>query len=164
MHGLGGLHPTSEEKPTLLIKARDTLESVVQQATTLQHQKSKQHILEDHAPTSVNSIIGTASSSEIPILTKKRARSDTDYCGRNFSTATNMLEEFCGGLPSGGASGCASASGGASLCRDNTDTTTMMTWASLESDHSFKKKSHEKHSACHFGSVTYIFHFKFIGL
>ncbi|KAJ1406269.1 Myc-type, basic helix-loop-helix [Sesbania bispinosa] len=131
-HGLGGLH---QEKPTLS-RARDTLESIVQQATC-HHQKSKL-IMEDHAPTSISSI--AASSGEqhtVPTLSRKRAWSNSGYSVRrnNVCDDTNMVEEC--GLPSG----CASAG------KDND--TTMMTWTSLESGRSFKNiKTLEEHSAC----------------
>lgn len=152
MHGLGGPHPTAQEKITLS-RARDTLESVVQQGTG-QHQKSKHNILKDHYHHASTTSVAASSGDlhAVPTLSRKRAWS-------KFSTDTTniMLEENCGLLlPSGGSSASAT-SAGATFCRDND--TTMMSWASLDSGRSFQNnKTLEEHSACHSGSVTYTTH------
>lgn len=62
MHGLSGLQPTSDEKPTLN-KAQDTLESIVQQGCQHKIQKSK-YILKENAPTSVSSIDASSSGKD----------------------------------------------------------------------------------------------------
>lgn len=145
-HGLSGLLPTSREKPTW-VRAHDTLESIVQQATC-QPQKSKfTRENHDHAPTSTSSIAASSGEHQmLPTMTKKRSHSNFDQHGRDFSSNTNVFEEYCD-LPT--PRGCASAS--ATFCRDND--TTMMTWASLESGRSLKDKILEEDSACHSGSV-----------
>ncbi|KAF7806231.1 transcription factor UNE10-like isoform X3 [Senna tora] len=155
MHGLGGLQPSAQTKPTWG-RAHDTLESIVQQATC-QNQKSNFTMpQQDHTtPTSISSTIApsgrtienSGQAQTVPILTRKRRLSDSSYCGgRSFCSNNNILEEC-----DPGSGGCASAS--ATFCRDKDNDTTMMTWASLESGRSLKSsKTLEEDSPSHCGS------------
>lgn len=140
MHGLGGLLPTAPTKPTWG-RAGDTLESIVHQATC--HNQNSNFI--HHAQNLANMKSTVGSSAHVQTgnqgLMKKRTRSDSAHCGRNFSTNVHEAERA-------DRSACASAS--ATFCRDNE--TTMMTWPSSESPRSLKAKTTDEDSACHGGS------------
>lgn len=142
MHGLGGLLPTAPTKPTWG-RAGDTLESIVHQATC--HNQNSNFI--HHAQNLANMKSTVGSSAHVQTgnqgLMKKRTRSDSAHCGRNFSTNVHEAERA-------DRSACASAS--ATFCRDNE--TTMMTWPSSESPRSLKAKTTDEDSACHGGSVN----------
>ncbi|KAI4335936.1 hypothetical protein L6164_014530 [Bauhinia variegata] len=150
MHGLSGLMPTAQAKPTWN-RTSDTLESIIHQATR-QYQKPKVDFTgQDHPPTIASTSTTIASSGgkrgestnqvqTVPVMTRKRTRSDSKYCSeRNFSPIVNVTEEC--EYPSV----CASAS--ATFCRDND--TTMMTWASLDSGRSLENKTLHEDSVCH---------------
>ena len=158
MHGLSGLLPSAQKKPTWS-RAGDTLESIVHQATC-QYQNPNS-MAPDQAPTPTPTPTPTSICSPVaslggkwgeksgeaqtmPTLTRKRTRSESHYCRRNMTSCTNnILEEY-------DPSACRSAS--ATFYRDSD--TTMMTWASLESGQSLKNKTLNEDSACHGGSVT----------
>ena len=77
---------------------------------------------------------------------KKRTRSDSAHCARNFSSNVQETDHA-------DRSACASAC--ATFCRDNDNT--MMTWPSSESPpRSLKAKTTDEDSACHGGSVNNI--------
>lgn len=156
MHGLSGLQPTAQTKPTWSSRAHDTLESIVQQATC-QHQKSNLTMPPPHhTPTTTSSTAAASAGMKLPeksgkvqmaapMLTRKRTWSESGYCGGNFSSKTKVLEE-CD--PS---SGCASAT----FCRDNEST--MMSLASYETGRSLKSnKILDEDSPSHCGSVTFL--------
>ncbi|KAK9278865.1 hypothetical protein L1049_028444 [Liquidambar formosana] len=148
MHGIGGLLPPAPTKPTWG-RAGDTLESIVHQATC--HKQNLNLIPHDQNPANMKSSTVASSggkwaesSGQVPMARetiRKRIRSDSNQCGRNFSSS--IQEERTDRM-----SACASAS--ATFCRDND--TTMMTWASFESPRSLKTKTTDEDSACHGGS------------
>ncbi|KAK4257225.1 hypothetical protein QN277_006840 [Acacia crassicarpa] len=117
MHGLSGLLPMAPQKPTW-IRGHDTLESIVQQATTSWQRRQNSNFFmmpqdHDHTPTSISSTVapsagrterpGQAQSEPTPA--RKRVQSDSGYLYLG-----NGLEEC---EPSSG--GC--ASGSATFCR-----------------------------------------------
>lgn len=165
MHGLSGLLPIAPTKPTWGRSSHDTLESIVHQATCHNQNQNQNFNLLQHEQVPVNKkspIITAASSrgnwpadtttSRLPVaaaaaaLLKKRARSDSDQCMKNYKSGSNIQEDRAE------RSACASAS--ATFCKDND--TTMMTWASYESPRSMKTKTTDEDSACHNGSVKVI--------
>ncbi|XVF54373.1 hypothetical protein PTKIN_Ptkin05aG0176300 [Pterospermum kingtungense] len=155
MHGLSGLLPTAPTKPTWG-RSSDTLESIVHQATCHNNQKQNFNLLLQHdqvIPAKKTTSIAASSegnwaetaSGRLPMaaaaLLKKRARSDSDQCRKNYLSGSIQEVKV-------DPSACASAS--ATFCKDND--TTMMTWASHESPRSMKTKTTDEDSACHNGS------------
>lgn len=168
MHELGGMFPpppptsnsSSPPKPTWggVSRANDTLESIVHQATYSSKQGPNPN--PNPMPSAQNkktagSFVGSSGgkwaekSAAIqnlspppppppPGLAKKRAHPESERSR----------------LPNDRESGCASANAG--FCRDNNNNdTTMMTWASYESDPrscTRTKMSTDEDSACHGGS------------
>ena len=177
MHELGGIFPgpastttTCPPKPTWgggVGSASDTLESIVHQATycnnqqspnlmpcSVAHQQSGHQKRENIGSSVVGSSGGkwAENSGHIqttggppptpPGLMKKRTRSESENCAVRNTTDHEM-------------SACASAN--ATFCKENNNTndTTMMTWASYESPRSCTrtKITTDEDSACHGGSV-----------
>ncbi|XP_057516035.1 transcription factor PIF7-like [Amaranthus tricolor] len=176
MHELGGIFPgpastttTCPPKPTWgggVGSASDTLESIVHQATycnnqqspnlmpcSVAHQQSGHQKRENIGSSVVGSSGGkwAENSGHIqttggppptpPGLMKKRTRSESENCAVRNTTDHEM-------------SACASAN--ATFCKENNNTndTTMMTWASYESPRSCTrtKITTDEDSACHGGS------------
>ncbi|XP_022775750.1 transcription factor PIF7-like [Durio zibethinus] len=153
MHGLSGLLPTALTKPTWG-RSSDTLESLVHQATCHDQNQNFNFLQHDNTPANRSSDIAASSGGNwaestggLPMaaaaLLKKRARSDSDQCWKNY---------LSGGIQEDRADRSACASASATLCRDND--TTLMTWASHESPQSMKTKTTDEDSACHNGSET----------
>lgn len=149
MHGLGGLLPTAPTKPTWG-RAGDTLESIVHQATCHnQNSSSFIHHAQNHLNNMKSTTVGSSAhvQSGNQVSMKKRTRSDSAHCARNFSTNVHEPDHH----QRADRSACASAS--ATFCRDND--TTMITWPSSESPPpSLKAKTADEDSACHGGSVN----------
>ncbi|KAL1347309.1 hypothetical protein HN51_020776 [Arachis hypogaea] len=152
MHGLSGLDPTSQKKPTWVNRAHDTLESIVQQATC-KNKKSKLTIKDNHAyvdvPTTTSSIVASSGEHHQMVPTLSRKRSHSSYSDQqqhrrdvNYVSINNTNRK------------CGVATASVTFCRDNNDVTTMMTWPSLGSGpRSFKNdKILEEDSACQSGS------------
>ncbi|CAK9148013.1 unnamed protein product [Ilex paraguariensis] len=146
MHGHGGINiPTVPTKPTWGATG-DTLESLINQATYHNHNlNSTRH---DQNPTNISSIVASSggkrgkSSSHLQMdrgmVKKGRVGSESDRCGRNFSSSVAQEER-------GDRSACASAS--ANFVREKD--ATLMTWASFESPPpSLKTKTTDEDSAC----------------
>ncbi|XP_077223579.1 transcription factor PIF7-like [Tasmannia lanceolata] len=141
LHGLGGLMHTIPTKP-VWVRASDTLESIVQQAT--HHQQNSNSSNTDRNPAKIATAIALSggkwadNSSEIPSEgpsgldpTKKRARRESDPRRRQCSST--FLEEQANSTSS-------------MTLREND--TTLMTWASFESPQSLKTKTTYEDSAC----------------
>ncbi|XP_028753631.1 transcription factor PIF7 isoform X2 [Neltuma alba] len=88
-----GLLPTAHQKPAW-IRAHDTLESIVHQATC-RRQKSNFTMPQDHTPTSISSAVAPSGSTAMPpgrsglaqsepTLARKRLRSDSAYLGNGL--------------------------------------------------------------------------------
>lgn len=175
IHGLSdGLVPstantTAASKPQSTWTG-DTLESLVHQATSQTRDHNPTHITRPNITTST-SIVGSSSQvshhhhhqQEVPNLPKRTRMSESrDFsCGsiNNNSNNNICLKKY--NCPS---SGCASGSGATTInCRDSD--TTMMTWASVESDPQSliknKKKTttstHNEDSAFHGGGLMVIY-------
>ncbi|MED6161329.1 hypothetical protein PIB30_059737 [Stylosanthes scabra] len=155
MHGLSGLAPTSQAKPTWVNRAHDTLESIVEQATC-NNKKSKLSIKDNHGYVPTNSNVASSSGEHhqmvVPTLSRKRShfdQRDVNYVSINNTNKKMLLEEEHTNTNN---RKCVSAS--ATFCRDNNDITTMMTWPSLDSaPRTFNHhKILEEDSACHSGS------------
>ncbi|CDP17490.1 unnamed protein product [Coffea canephora] len=162
MHGLSNILPSPAPTKSTCGRAGDhTLESIVHQATChhkhsrmMNSMQSQKHDDGDKKLSSkINSTLefsGTKWGERsgqvqmLPSTMKKRPRSETesDQCGRFFSSKIHDLGQE--------RSACASAS--ATLCRDNNKDATMVTWASFESPSSFKtKNTTDEDSASHGG-------------
>lgn len=177
MHGLAaGLVPTTtvtaKPQPTW-VRTGDTLESLVHQATCQSRDPNPIHSNPTHMTppktTSSTSMVGSSSLSLSHHLQQQEVPKRTRMCeAKNFSTCSsinNNNKNMKGyNRPS---SGCGSGSRATTICRDTSDTT-MMTWATFESDpQSLKKKKKNKttttttyeDSASHGGlMVIYIIH------
>ncbi|KAI9117379.1 hypothetical protein K1719_011545 [Acacia pycnantha] len=118
MHGLSGLLPTAHQKPTW-IRAHDTLESIVQQATASCQRRQKSDFFmtpqdHNHTPTIISSTVapsagrterpGQAQSEPTPA--RKRVQSDSGYL--YFGNGLEECEPSSGGCASGSATFCRS--------------------------------------------------------
>lgn len=146
MHGLGGFPHSTQTKPTWG-RTGETLESIVHQATC-HKQALNLHQQEPQTPVNITPVVSSTegkrartstTQNNLPVaassLTKKRTRSESNQCPRNFN----------GSIPDEHVDRSACASASATLCRDSD--TAMKTWASLESTRSLKNKTTDEDSA-----------------